>query len=117
MFKGAYPSRKVAVPSYDPTTIVSIRLAADELEAILTKTNIAKTKKLRPRLEAMAAENKTIELNIHDWSNVVSSLCGPRVDEVPVRKHLLEIAARIANQLAEALGIDGPASLVENKRR
>lgn len=109
MFKGAYPSRNVAVPAYDPMTVVSICLAADELEAILTKTDIAKTKKLRPRLEAMAAEDKTIELDIHDWSDVVSALCGPTVDEVSVRKHLLKIATRIANQLADALGIDGPS--------
>jgi hypothetical protein len=54
MLKGAYPSRKVAVPSYDPMTVMPIQLTADELEAILTKTTIAKTKKLRPRLEAMA---------------------------------------------------------------
>lgn len=108
MFKGAYPSRKVAVPAYDPMTVVPIRLAAAELEAILTKTKITKTKKLRPRLEAMAAENKTIELDINDWSTVLLALCGPKVDEESVRRHLLGIARRIANQLAETLGIDGP---------
>jgi hypothetical protein len=108
MFKGAYPSRKVAVPAYDPMKVVPIRLAADELEAILTKTKIAKAKKLRPRLETMAAEDTTIELDINDWSTVVLALYGPMVDEVSVRKRLLEIATRIANQLAEALGIDGP---------
>lgn len=37
MFKGGYPSRKVAVPSFAPMTVVSIQLTADELEAILTK--------------------------------------------------------------------------------
>lgn len=41
-------------------TVVPIHLAADELEAILTETTIAGTKKLRPRLEAMAAEGKAI---------------------------------------------------------
>ncbi len=56
MFKGAYPSREAPVPLYDPETIVPIRLAAEELETILTQTHIAKTKKLRPRLEAMAAK-------------------------------------------------------------
>lgn len=76
MSKGAYPSRKVAVPSYDPMTVVPIHLAADELEAILTETTIAGTKKLRPRLEAMAAEGKAIELDIHDWSKVLLALCG-----------------------------------------
>ena len=43
MWKGAYPSRKVAVPLYDPTTVVPIQLTAEELEAILTKTEITKT--------------------------------------------------------------------------
>jgi len=109
MFKGAYPSRKVAVPSYDPMAVVPIHLTAAELEAILTKTEIAKTKKLRPRLEAMAAEGKTIDLDINDWSKVVLALCGPRVDEEAIRKHLRKIATRIANQLAEALGIDPPS--------
>ncbi len=71
MCKGAYPSRKVAVPAYDPTTVVSIHLTAEELETILTQTDIAKTKKLRPRLESMAAEGKAIELDIHEWSRVL----------------------------------------------
>jgi len=62
MWKGGYPSHKIAVPLYDPTTVVPVQLTAEELEAILTKTEIAKTKKLRPRLEAMAAEDKAIEL-------------------------------------------------------
>ena len=56
--QGSVSVPKVAVPSYDPMTVVPIHLAADELEAILTKTRIAKTKKLRPRLEAMAAETR-----------------------------------------------------------
>jgi hypothetical protein len=108
MFKGAYPSRKVPVPAYDPTTVVPVRLAADELEAILTKTEIATAKKFRPRLEAMAAEGRATELDINDWSTVLLALCGPKVDEESVRRHLLGIARRIASQLAEALGIDGP---------
>ena len=109
MSKGAYPSRKVAVPSYDPMTVVAIQLTADELEAILTKTTIARTKKLRPRLEAMAAEGNLIELEINDWSKVLLALCGTRVKEMPVCKHLLGIAGRIANLLSEALGIDAPS--------
>ena len=109
MFKGAYPSRKVPVPLYDPMTVVPIHLAMEELEAILTKTEIAKTKTLRPRLEAMTTEGKAINLDINDWSRIVLALCGPKVKEEQVRRHLLEIATRIANQLAETLGIDGPA--------
>ena len=109
MFKGAYPSRKVAVPSYDPMTVVPIQLTADELEAILTKTEITRTKKLRPRLEAMASEGKAIELDINDWSRVLLALCGTRAKEKPVCRHLLVIARSIANHLAEALGIDAPS--------
>ena len=108
MFKGAYPSRKVAVPLYDPMTVVPIQLTADELEVILTKTEIAKTKKLRPQLEAMAAEGKTIDLDINDWSRVLLALCETGVKEMPVRKSQLGIARRIADHLAEALEIDAP---------
>ena len=109
MFKGAYPSRQVAVPSYDPMTVVPIQLTAEELEAILIKTEIAKTKKLRPRLEAMAVEGRAVELDIHEWSRVLLALCGGRMKERAGRKHLLGIAGRIANHLAEALGIDAPS--------
>ena len=109
MSKGAYPSRKSPAPLYDPTTTVSIHLAADELEPILTRTDIAKTKKLRPRLEAMAAAGESIELNITDWSCVVLSLCGAKGDKQWGHKQLLRLATRIANQLAEALGIDPPS--------
>jgi hypothetical protein len=108
MFKGAYPSRKVPVPAYDPMTTIPIHLTTHELEAILTKTKISQTKKLRPQLEAMAAEDKAIDLDINDWSTVLFALCGSKVKEVRVQKQLLGIAARIANHLAEALGIDPP---------
>jgi len=113
MFKGVYPRKNAPVPCYDPMTIVPIRLAADELEAILTKTRIAKMKKLRPRMEAMAAEGKTIDLEITEWSGVILALCGPKVDGDLAHRHLLGIARRIADQLAEALGIDGPPSPVK----
>jgi hypothetical protein len=56
MCKAAYPSRRNPVPSYDPMTCVPIHLTADDVAAILTKTDIANTKKLRPRLESMAAD-------------------------------------------------------------
>jgi hypothetical protein len=107
-WKRAYPSRKVAVPLYDPATVVPVQLTADELAAILTTTRIAKTKKLRPRLEAMAAEGHAVELDIHDWSQVLLALCGTTAKEKAVSKHSLRLARRIANDLAEALGIDGP---------
>lgn len=113
MWKGAYPSRKVAVPLYDPMTVVSIQLTAEELEAILTTTEIAKTKKLRPRLEAMAVEAWAVELDIHEWSRVLLALCGGRPKERAGCKHLLRMAKRIANHLAEALGIDPPVLPME----
>ena len=109
MLKGAYGSREAAIPSYDPMTVVPIPLATEELEAILTNTTIAETKKLRPRLEAMAAEGNTIKLDISDWSKVLLALCGTRVTEPRVCKHLLGIARRIANHLAEALEIGAPS--------
>jgi hypothetical protein len=109
MFKGAYPSRKVPVPSYDPMTTVPVQLTADEWDAILNTTDITRTKKLGPRLEAMAAEGGAAELDINDWSTVLLALCGTRVKGTPVRKHLLGIASRLANRLAEVLGIDPPS--------
>jgi hypothetical protein len=109
MWKGAYPSRKVAVPLYDPTTFVPIQLTAKELEAVLSKTEIAKTKDLRPMLEAMVAEGRAVELDIHEWSRVLLALCGGRTKRAADRKRLLKMANRIADHLAEALGIDPPA--------
>ena len=111
LFRQAYPSRKDAVPLYDLEIIVPIHLAADELETILSNTSIAKTQKLRPRLEAMATEGKAIEVEIHEWCNVVSALCEARVGSESEHKRLLRLAARIANQLAEALGIEPPKLL------
>jgi hypothetical protein len=113
MFKAAFPSRKNPAPPYNPDTSVAISLTAEELDSILTKTRIAKTKKLRPRIEAMAAEGKPIELEVMEWSSVLSSLCGSKAREESVCRHLEGIARRIANQLAEALGIDGPPSPVK----
>ena len=55
----------------DPMTVVPVPLTVHEVEAILTKTEIAKTKKWRPQLEAMAPEGKTIDLDINDWSRVL----------------------------------------------
>ena len=109
MCKGAYPSRKVAVPAYDPITVVSLHLTAEELETILIQTEIANTKTLRPRLEIMAAEDNAIELDIHQWSRILLALCGARAKEMTVRKHQLRTATKIANQLADALGIAPPA--------
>jgi hypothetical protein len=54
-------------------------------------------------------EGKAIELDIHDWSKVLLALCGTRAREKAVCKHSLGIARRIADHLAEALGIDAPS--------
>ena len=108
MVKGAYPRRNAPVPAYDPTTTVSIHLAAEELETILTTPKIAKTKKLRPRLEAMVGADR-VDLSIGDWATVCLALCGGRTKEAREHKHPLGIAGKIAARLAEALGIDPPA--------
>ena len=110
MCKGTYPSRTVAVPAYDPTTVVPIHLTAEELESILIQTSIAKTKRLRPRLEVMGAEGTSIDLDIHEWSRILLALCGTRAKEMAVRRHQLGTATRIANQLADTLGIAPPSS-------
>ena len=114
MWKGAYPSRKVAVPLYDPTTVVPVQLTAEELEAILTKTEIAKTKKLRPTLAAMAVEGRMVELDIHEWSRVLLALCGGSTRGTAGHKSLLRMAKKIADHLAEALEIDGPVFPVDS---
>jgi hypothetical protein len=98
----------VPVPLYDPATVVPVQLTADELAAILTRPEIAKTKKLRPQLEAMAAEDQAIELDIHEWSRILLALCGTTAKEKAVAKHSLRIARKIATHLAEAMGIEGP---------
>lgn len=116
MFKAAYPTRKDAVPLHDPERPVSVRLTADELEAILTQTEIAKTKKLRPRMEAMAAEGKAIDLEIIDWSRVLLALCAPKVKADSARRRLLKMATILATNLAEALGIEPPAGTSQRSR-
>ena len=116
MWKGAYPRRNAPVPAYDPTTIVSISLTAEELKAILTGTDVARTKKLRPRLEAVV-EGRSVELPVDDWGTVCLALCGAKTDEVRVQKHLLGIAIKIANRLAEALDIAAPPAWLEQECR
>jgi hypothetical protein len=108
MLKAAYPSRSVPVPSYDPMTVAPIQLTADELEAILTQTDIGRTKKIRPRLEAMAGTENTLDLSVHEWGTICLALCGTRAKEVRVQKYLFMIGGKIAEGLSEALDIDGP---------
>jgi len=109
MFKAVYPTRRDAIPLHDPERPVPISLATDELEAILTQTDIAKTKKLRPRMEAMAAEGKTIDLEISEWSRIILALCGPKSKKESDHRRLLKIAVEIANRLAERLHVEPPS--------
>ena len=86
---------------------VAIQLTLDEIEAILTKTDIARTKKLRPRLEAMVSAQQDLDLSIHEWGRVIFSLCGAK-QEAHVCKQLMKIARKIAERLSEVLGIGPP---------
>jgi len=105
MLKAGYPSARKGTPAaYDPMDTVAIHLAPDEIQAIVTKTDIARTKKLRPRLEAVAATEQDLDLPVHEWGRVLLSLCGAK-QEAQVRKHLLGIAVKIAKCLSEALNI------------
>jgi hypothetical protein len=113
MWKGAYPSRKVAVPLYDPTMVVPIQLTTEELEVILTQTEISKTKKLRPKLETTVLEGRGVELDIHEWSRVLLALCAARTKDMTDRRDLLGMAESIANNQAEALRIDPPVFPME----
>jgi hypothetical protein len=88
---------------------VAIALTTEELEAITTQTRIAKTKKLRPRLEAIAAAGQVTDLPVSEWANIMLALCGGLGRPKPqIQKYLLLLAGRIATKLAEALPIEGP---------
>ena len=110
MLKAGYPSAGKGTPAaYDPLSTVVIHLTPDEIDAILTKTDIAKTKKLRPRLEAMVSAQQDVDLSVSEWGRVISSLSVTK-QETHVRKQLMTIARKIANHLSEVLGIDTPLS-------
>jgi hypothetical protein len=110
MLKAGYPSARKGTPAaYDPMSTVAIHLTPGETEAILTKTDIARTKKLRPRLEAMVRARQDPDLPIHEWGRVIFSLCGTK-QKARVCKQLMTIARKIANHLSEVPGIDAPPS-------
>jgi len=110
MLKAGYPSARKGTPAaYDPMSTVTIHLTLDEIETILTQTDIARTKKLKPRLEAMREAQQDVELSVHEWGRVMFSLFGGK-QEANVRKQLMAIARKIASQLSEALGIEPPPS-------
>ena len=108
ILKAGCPSARTGTPAaYDPLSTVAIHLTLGELEAILTKTRIARTKKLRPQLEATVSSQRDCDLSIHEWGQVILSLCGAK-GETRAHKHLMTIARKIAVHLSEALGIDAP---------
>ena len=110
ILKAGYPSARKGTPAaYDPTITVAIALTVEQWQAVLTETDMARTKKLRPRLEAMAATEQTVALSVDDWGSIMLALCGGTAHSGSrVRKYLLTIAGRIAASLSEALRIDGP---------
>lgn len=104
MMKAAYPSaRQETSPSYDPMTKVVIRLTAEERQAILAETRIAKTKKLRPRLEAVVGAGQDLDLTVHEWGMVCLALCEAMVhSKAKISRHLLQIAKKIIYDMSEA---------------
>jgi hypothetical protein len=88
---------------------VAIDLTPDEIEAILTKTDIARTKKLRPRIEAMVEAQQDMKLPVDEWGQVIFSLCGAQ-QKAKVCKQLWKIARKIAEQLSDVLGVPEPPS-------
>lgn len=110
MLKAGYPSARKGTPAaYDPMSTVTIHLTLDEIDTILTQTDIARTKKLKPRLEAMREAQQDVELSIHEWGRVMFSLFGGK-QAANVPKQRMAIARRIASQLSEALSIEPPPS-------
>jgi len=108
MLKAGYPSPRKGKPAaYDPMSTVVIHLTPGEIEAILAKTDIARTKKLRPRIEAMRETQQDVELSVDEWGRVIFSLCGAN-QEAKVCRQLSKIARKIASQLSEVLGVEPP---------
>jgi hypothetical protein len=108
LLKAGYPSARKGTPAaFDPMSTVAIHLTDEELQLILTETDIAKTKKLRPQLEAMVGTQQNIELSVHEWGMLMFSLCGAEKG-ARARKRLMTLAGRIARSLAGAVGFDGP---------
>ncbi|MHB8898042.1 MAG: hypothetical protein ACYC6Y_04790, partial [Thermoguttaceae bacterium] len=90
--KLGYPSpRKGRQSAYDPMSTVPIHLTLEEIETNLTKTAIARTKKLKPQLEAMLGTQQDVELSVHEWGRVIFSLFGGK-QEANVCKELTAIA-------------------------
>jgi hypothetical protein len=82
-------------------------LTDEELRSILTETDIARTKKLRLRLEAIVGSQQDVQLSVHEWGRLVYSSCGAG-RETRIRERLLAIAEKIAQSLADAMGFGRP---------
>ena len=54
---------------------VLVHRTSNGREAILAKTNIANTKKLRPRLEVMDEAVEGVDLSVSEWGRVISLPC------------------------------------------
>jgi hypothetical protein len=108
LLKAGYPSaRKGTSAAFDPLSIVTIHLTDEELQLILTETDVARTKKLRPRLEAIVGSQQDVQLSVHEWGLLVYSSCGAG-RETRIRERLMAIAEKIARSLADAVGLQGP---------
>lgn len=107
LMAGYASARKGTPAAFDPMSTVTIHLTDEELQLILTDTYVARTKKLRPQLESMVGLQQDIDLPIHEWGQVVCSLCAA-VEGARVRKRAMTLAGRIARSLAEAVGFEGP---------
>jgi len=111
LLKTGYPSARTGSPAaFDPLSIVTIHLTDEELRLILTETSVARTKKLRPRLEAIVGSQQGVPLPIHEWGRLVFSSCGAG-QEAHIRERLMAIAEKIVRSLADAVGLERPPTL------
>ena len=109
LLKAGYPSARKGTPAaYDPMSTVAIYLTDEDLRLIVTETDVARTKKLRPKLEAIVGSQRDARLSVHEWGRLVCSLCGAR-QGARVRRPAMTLAGRIARSLAEAVGLEEPS--------
>ena len=77
LLQAGYASARKGTPAAcDPMSTVAIHLTEGELLLIVTETDVARTKKLRPKLEAMVGSQQDAQLPVHEWGRLVCSLCG-----------------------------------------
>ena len=61
------------------------------------------------RRDAIEETQQDVDLSVSEWGRLMSSLCAAK-QQSHVRKQLMTIARKIANRLADVLGIDAPPS-------